>query len=89
MCISNITIAEWINKGKNIGAAYLIIACDTFDYMDYPVYVMPNENLNDKLIYYSDNTAMRAYHEVHELNIQPKFHMNLRTNIKKPNRLTY
>jgi hypothetical protein len=27
------------------GASHMIIVCDTFDYEDYPVYVMPGDNV--------------------------------------------
>ena len=32
-------IREWFNRGIELGATHLIVACDTFDYEDYPVYV--------------------------------------------------
>lgn len=28
-----------------MGATHMLVVCDTFDYSDYPVYVMPNENV--------------------------------------------
>ena len=31
-------IAGWIKKGKDKGSKFLIIACDTFEYEDYPVF---------------------------------------------------
>ena len=40
-------IQRWINTGRKKGAAYIISVCDCFDYEDYPVYVMPNENLEE------------------------------------------
>jgi len=31
-------IKEWLLKGMNKGAKYVIIATDTFDHSDYPIY---------------------------------------------------
>jgi hypothetical protein len=31
-------IANWWERGKAEGAAFMIVVCDTFDYEDYPVY---------------------------------------------------
>lgn len=31
-------ISRWIKSGKDNGAKFLIVACDTFDYEDYPIY---------------------------------------------------
>jgi len=41
-------VDRWIGEGKKIGAEYLISVCDRFDYDDYPVYVMPDEDLEEK-----------------------------------------
>lgn len=34
-------IRAWLLEGKAQGATHTIIVCDTFDYEDYPVHVMP------------------------------------------------
>ena len=41
-------IKHWIEKGKKMGATHLIVACDTFDYENYPVFVLPEEDANEK-----------------------------------------
>lgn len=94
MCNSNTIIQGWVEEGMAIGATHIIIACDTFSYEDYPVFIMPNQNVDEKLNYYSRNNNMQSYHEVIELKVNNtndtnKFHMKLRTNIKKPVRFTY
>ena len=38
-------LKRWFNRGKEIGATHLIVVCDTFDWEDYPSYVMPQENV--------------------------------------------
>ncbi len=37
-------IAEWFERGKKKGATHLIIVCDTYDFSDYPVFVMSGED---------------------------------------------
>ena len=41
-------VDRWIQTAKEKGAKYIISVCDTFDYDDYPVYVMPDENLEER-----------------------------------------
>jgi len=41
-------VDRWIKTAKERGAKYIISVCDTFDYDDYPVYVMPDENLEER-----------------------------------------
>lgn len=38
-------IREWLEDGASIGATHVIVCCDTYDYTDYPSYVMPNESV--------------------------------------------
>lgn len=38
-------VDRWIEEAKENGAQYIISVCDTFDWDDYPVYVMPDEDL--------------------------------------------
>ena len=35
---------RWLQEGKKRGARWVVIGLDTFDYGNYPVYVMPDEN---------------------------------------------
>jgi hypothetical protein len=37
-------IKEWLERGKAKGAAHMLVVCDTYDWDDYPVYVMPEQN---------------------------------------------
>lgn len=41
-------IERWLIEGTRKGATHVIIACDTFDYDNYPVYVMPGEDARQK-----------------------------------------
>jgi hypothetical protein len=40
--------ARWIKEAQLLGATHIISVCDTFSYEDYPVYVMPSEDLQEK-----------------------------------------
>lgn len=41
-------IRTWLLEGKALGATHTIIACDTFDYSDFPVHIMPGEDVRKK-----------------------------------------
>lgn len=38
-------IHNWLKRGKDLGASHMLVVCDTWDWEDYPVYVMPENNL--------------------------------------------
>lgn len=59
-------ITEWFNRGKTEGAAYMIVACDTFDWEDYPVYVKPTDDLLARVKEY-DGPNMQKIMEVYDL----------------------
>lgn len=40
-------ISEWFDEGLKKGATHMIVVCDTFDYDDYPKYVMPDEHVRE------------------------------------------
>lgn len=56
-------VDRWIANAKKVGATHIISVCDTFDYDDYPVYVMPDEKLYEKKKQY-DNVNMQKINEV-------------------------
>jgi hypothetical protein len=62
------TIAQWFKDGKRDGAVKMIIVCDTFDHEDYPVYVMPSEDLRETVKRY-DGVNMQRIHEVYDLTL--------------------
>lgn len=63
MAVSLQRFNEWKKKGKSQGAKYMISICDTFDHDDYPVYVMPEENLEEKKREF-DGVNMQRINEV-------------------------
>ena len=58
-------IRGWLESAKAEGATHLLVATDTWDYEDYPVPVMPGENVRDKFNEYSSN--MNRVMEVYNL----------------------
>ena len=59
-------IKGWIKRGQEQGATHLIVVCDTFDWDDYPVYVMPTENAREKYGQYN-GPNMQKVMEVYNL----------------------
>lgn len=60
-------IAKWIEQAQEEGASYLIVVCDTFDWGDYPVTVMPDQEFwveYDRL----NGKNMQRIMEVYDLN---------------------
>ena len=39
-------IKNWLERGKEQNATHMIVVCDTFDHEDYPVFVLPGENVH-------------------------------------------
>lgn len=66
MAVSKQVFESWIVRGKNMGATHLISVCDTFDFDDYPVFVMPSDKLSEIEKEY-DNHDMQRINEVIEL----------------------
>ncbi len=48
MAASREDIQGWLKRGQDKGATHVIVVCDTFDYDDYPVFVMPGEDARAK-----------------------------------------
>lgn len=42
-------IKAWFDEGVQKKATHLIVVCDTYDYDDYPKYVMPGEDVKAKI----------------------------------------
>lgn len=38
-------IREWLKEAKRKKATHLIVATDTFDWEDYPIYVLPGQDV--------------------------------------------
>lgn len=66
MAVTKLKFENWIERGKKIGATHLISVVDTFDYDDYPVFVMPEDDLFEVIKQY-DNVNMQRVNEVVKL----------------------
>ena len=61
-------IKGWLKRGQEKGATHVIVVCDTFDYDDYPVYVMPDENVREVKSRF-DGKNMQRIMEVYNLSM--------------------
>ena len=61
MTATRLNIKEWIEEGIEKGATHVVIMCDTFDYEDYPVYIMVGEDPRDKASYENMQRPMECY----------------------------
>lgn len=66
MATSYSDVQEWVKRGKERGATHVISVCDTFDWDDYPVFVMPEDDLLTKKAEY-DGVNMQKINEVIDL----------------------
>lgn len=63
MAATRTDVERWIKTAKEMGATHIISVCDTFYWEDYPVYVMPNEDL-DKRKEEFDGVNMQKINEI-------------------------
>jgi len=70
-------IENWIEEAQQYKATYLIVACDTFDHGDYPVYAKDKEECLKKV---SDRHGknMQKVMEVYNLNMDIEKQLNER-----------
>lgn len=58
-------IARWWSEGLRQKATHMIVVCDTFDYEDYPVFVKPGENVQEKVTHYQNESSCSRVMEVY------------------------
>ncbi len=68
-------IKEWIKRGQDQGATHMIVVCDTFDWEDYPVYVMPTEDARTKYHSYNGQNMQKVM-EVYNLSKDINYQLN-------------
>ena len=66
MAASMQDIRGWLAHGKAQGATHVVVVCDTFDHDDYPVFVMPGENVRKRTEEYNSKNMQRVM-EVYSL----------------------
>jgi hypothetical protein len=61
-------ISAWFDEGLNNPdkPTHMIIVCDTYDHEDYPVYVLPTENVH-QVYKNKDGNNMQRVTEVYKL----------------------
>ncbi len=50
---SVVQIRGWLAEATKKGASHLVVVCDTWDHEDYPVYVMPGEDVQKRVEFYN------------------------------------
>jgi hypothetical protein len=56
----------WFERGRKLGATHMVVACDTFEWEDYPCFVMPNQNVA-QVAQEHNGTNMQKVMEVYNL----------------------
>ena len=70
-------IQRWFDEGVQKGATHMIVACDTFDWEDYPVFVMPETDPREEAAKY-DGPNMQKLMEVYNLALDRDPQLNRR-----------
>ncbi|KKS16142.1 MAG: hypothetical protein UU71_C0007G0022 [Parcubacteria group bacterium GW2011_GWB1_41_6] len=68
-------IAVWLQRGKDQNATHMIVVCDTFNWEDYPVYVLPGEDPREKETRY-DGKDMQKIMEVYSFSLDLDMQLN-------------
>jgi hypothetical protein len=61
-------IRKWFDVAASEGATHLLTIVDEFDWEDYPVFVMPGENV-DRTIKLYDQVNMQRIMEVYRISL--------------------
>ena len=61
-------IKGWLKRGEAQKATHMIVVCDSFEYDNYPVYVMEGEDVYDKAANYN-NKDMQFIDEVYDFSM--------------------
>jgi hypothetical protein len=67
MATTILDLKEWLARGKRKGASHMIIVCDTFNWEDFPVYVMPEQDAR-KEFNTENKKPMQKVMEIYNLN---------------------
>ena len=68
MATTQAEIRGWLNEGQRKRATHVIVATDTFSHEDYPVYVMPGEDVAQRAEEH-DGPNMQRVVEVYDLSM--------------------
>lgn len=72
MAMTKDQIRQYLEHGKVQNATHVIIVCDTFDWEDYPIFVLPHEDARTIAKEYGTNMqkVMEVYSLSHDWNAQ-------------------
>lgn len=76
------SIGKWLLSAREAGATHMLVVCDTYDYDDYPVNVMPADDVHEVEANYRAK-PMQKVMEVYWL------HGDLEGQLDKPRSFTY
>jgi hypothetical protein len=69
MAASRDDLSRWFDEGVRQGATHMVVVCDTFDWEDFPVYVMPGDVAEDVVRQRSNPNQMSRVMEVYNLSM--------------------
>lgn len=78
MATTKADIKKWLDRGKKQNAAYMIVATDTFDFEDFPVFVGINEDVNSEIKKYQNRKEMLKVMEVYNYSLDLEMQLNER-----------
>jgi predicted transcriptional regulator len=68
MAASKDRIQLWFREGQSKDAHHMLVITDTYEYEDYPVYVMQNENTKKKIKEVTENES-QVVQEIYDLSL--------------------
>jgi hypothetical protein len=76
MSASREDIKDWLEQGRERGATHVLIVTDTWDYSNYPVYVLPDKSVVGVIAGYVD--SQDRVEEVYSLSMSDEEQLNSR-----------
>lgn len=79
-------ISGWFDEGLQKKAAFMLVACDRFDYTDYPAFAMDVEELRKKLKELNRPNEMSTVEEVYDLSLpkEPQLNEHMTWHVPNP-----
>ena len=71
-------LSEWFDAGVEKGATHMIVVCDTFSFEDFPVYVMPEEDVHTRKSEY-DDTNMHRITGVYSMSVDKDYQLDMKS----------
>ncbi len=68
-------IRQWAEEAKKGGATHMMVVCDTFNHDDYPVPVLPGDNVREVFAMYNKENMQRVI-EVYALHVDLESQLN-------------